>query len=99
VIAHGASALSASAAGSRNSSLLRRDPLVIFQMIGSSRAGDRPTDVVRRHRGVVDHHPGGLGARPCLPRRRRRRRLTAATLAIAATSSSRATSPPGMGLS
>ena len=43
VIAQGASALRISAAGSRNSSLLRREPLAIFQMIGSSRAGLRPT--------------------------------------------------------
>ena len=38
----GAKALSASAAGSRNSNLLRSDPRAIFQMIGSSRSGDRP---------------------------------------------------------
>ncbi len=38
----GAKALSASAAGSRNSNLLRNDPRAIFQMIGSSRSGDRP---------------------------------------------------------
>jgi hypothetical protein len=43
VIAQGAIQLSASAAGSRISSLLRSDPLAIRQMIGSSRSAVNPT--------------------------------------------------------
>jgi len=40
--AQGASALMSSAAGSRKRSLLRIDPLAIFQMIGNSRSAVRP---------------------------------------------------------
>ena len=41
-------------------SLLRREPLVIRQMIGSSRLGLMPW----MYCGVVDHHAERLGARP-----------------------------------
>ena len=43
VMAHGATTLRSSAAGSRMRSLLRSDPAAIFAIIGSSRLGDRPT--------------------------------------------------------
>jgi hypothetical protein len=43
VIAQGANRLSNSAAGSRMSSLLRSEPLAIFQTIGSSRSAAKPT--------------------------------------------------------
>ncbi|SIN05797.1 Uncharacterised protein [Mycobacteroides abscessus subsp. abscessus] len=42
VSAHGANWLSSSASGRMSRILLRREPLVIFQMIGSSRAGLTP---------------------------------------------------------
>ena len=43
VIAHGAKALSASAAGVRNSSLFFSEPTAIFAMIGISRLAAKPT--------------------------------------------------------
>ena len=42
VMAQGAMRLSASAAGSRYSSLFLREPIVILPMMGSSRLADKP---------------------------------------------------------
>ena len=43
VSAHGANALSSSATGKMKTSLLRSEPLVMRQIIGSSRAGVTPS--------------------------------------------------------
>ena len=65
--------LSSSAAGRMNSSLLRSEPIAIFLMIGSSRAGGEALDVARGDGGVVDDDAGRLDAGPARQPRRRRR--------------------------
>ena len=70
---HGTNWLSSSAAGRMNSSLLRREPIAIRLMIGSSRSAVMPVHVLRRHRGVVDDDARRPWRSPG-PRRRRCRR-------------------------
>ncbi len=92
VTAHGANALSTSAAGNRNTNLFRSEPFAIFQTIGSSRSGEKPN----AYPGVtaVSSTTTPTAFAPALPAAAETSSSdAAASFAIPAMSSSSATSP------
>ena len=64
VSSHGRNWLSSRAAGRMTSSLLRSEPDRDAPDDRQLAVGGEPLHVARRDGGVVDHHAGGLGARP-----------------------------------
>ena len=98
VTSQGAKALSSSAAGRRITSLLKSEPFVIFQMIGSSRSGVKPVTYCGVTAVSSMTTPAALVL--ALPAAAATSSIDdAAIFAMVATSSSSAARPDGMGIS